>query len=76
METEMFRESHKSSSLELEEKCLAIKCQERAVIGGALMTDNLGAGALAQKIESACVLVHHFLSNDRCSYLHPVNPQK
>lgn len=73
---EMFKESLESSSLGLEEKSLVIKCQEWAVISVVLMTDKLGAAALAQKIESTCVLVHHFLSNNRCSYLHPLNPKK
>lgn len=72
----MFKESLESSSLGLEEKCLAIKCQEWAVISVVLTTDTLGAAALAQKTDSTCALVHHFLSSNQCLYLHPVNPKK
>lgn len=46
----MFKEFLESSTLGLEEKGLAIKCQEWAVISVVLMTDKLGAAALAQKI--------------------------
>lgn len=71
----MFKETLESSSLGLKEKRLAITCQAWAVISVVLMTNKFGAAALAQKIEPTCALVHH-LSNNRCSYLHPVNPKK
>lgn len=64
------RESPELSRLELEEKHLSIKCQEMAVLSTVLLTDKLGVAALAQKMESACVLVHYFLSNYLCSYLY------
>lgn len=47
-----------------------------AVISSVLMSDKLGAAALAQKMESTCALVHHFLSNYLCLYLYLWYPKK